>query len=297
MMTFADDQPPAREPVVTRSVLFGAATRDGFVGKALSVGADLAVLDLEDAVPEGAKAAARQYLADQRPGAVERGRLRLLVRTNGVRTTHFAADVAAAAAAGVDGIVVPVLGSADDVHFARGALAMTTLAGGMVVGGIETIRGLQRVAEICRAGLDLVYFGAEDFVTDLGGVRTVDNSEVAVARAQIVWAARSAGIAALDVVVADFTDLDRFVREANEARALGYGGKLCIHPAQVAPANDAFSPTPAEVDSARQIIAAAASAAAEGLGAIGVGGVMIDEPIIERARAVLARSALLEPKP
>ncbi len=278
-------------PFVARSLLFGAATRAGFVDKVLAVGADVGILDLEAAVPESAKDAARAVLVEQRPGAIERPGTRLLVRVNDLRTEHFVDDLRAAAESGVDGIVAPTLESADHVHFVRGAMAMTSLADGVLVGGIETVRGLRNADDICAAGLDAVYFGAEDFATDLGGVRSPSNVDVAVARAQLVWSARLAGITALDQVVSDYRDLDRFAAESADARRLGYAGKLCIHPDQVGLANEAFGVSEAELERAVALVAAAEAAAAQGIGVITFEGAMVDEPIVVRARAVIAAAA------
>jgi len=132
------------------------------------------------------------------------------------------------------------------------------------------------------------YFGAEDYVADLGGVRTSGNAEVATARAQIGQAARLGDVQAVDMVVADFADDDRFRREAAEARALGFAGKLCIHPAQVPLAEEAFRPTEAELAWAREVDAAYREAVARGDAAISVRGEMVDEPVARRARTLLA---------
>jgi citrate lyase subunit beta/citryl-CoA lyase len=132
------------------------------------------------------------------------------------------------------------------------------------------------------------YFGAEDYVTDLGGVRTPGNAEVAHARAVVVLAARLAGVPAVDIVVPDFHDDDRFRREAAEARAFGYAGKLCIHPRQVALAHEAFVPSAEEVARARRLLAAYDEATARGTAAIAFEGQMVDEPLAARARGVLA---------
>ena len=108
------------------------------------------------------------------------------------------------------------------------------------------------------------------------------------ARSSVVLAARLAAIPALDQVVVDYGDPDRFRSEAEFARSLGYSGKLCIHPSQVAIANEAFTPSVAEVERARAIVAAAETAAGAGAGVVSFEGTMVDAPIIERARAVIA---------
>ncbi len=272
-----------------RSVLFGPASRVDFVEKFAAAGADVGVLDLEDATPESSKADARATLTSAVPGAVERGAMTLLVRTNSIGTTHFADDVAAAAAAQADGIIVPKLEADREVQDVREAMAAAGLGAGILCGGIESVAGVHRAIEVCGAGVDFVYFGAEDFITDIGGRRTASNNEVLYARSQVVIAARLAGIPATDQVVVDYGDSARFEREAAEARDLGYSGKLCIHPNQVALATAAFTPSDTEVDWARGLLAAAEAAEADGRGVVSYEGTMVDAPIILRARAVLAQ--------
>ena len=203
------------------------------------------------------------------------------------RGDWFTADVSDGLCAGLDGIFVPKLESAAAVRLVRAALdgaGHTDLAIGA---GIETAAGVHRVDEVLGAGVDLAYFGAEDFVADMGGVRTTDNREVLYARSRVALAARLAGVPLLDMVVTDFGDDDRFRAEAAEARALGCAGKLCIHPAQVALANAAFVPTPDELDRARRIVEAYDEAVSAGHAALAVDGQMVDEPLARRARAVL----------
>ena len=125
-------------------------------------------------------------------------------------------------------------------------------------------------------------------MADLGGVRTADNHEVAVARAQVAQAARLGSIQAVDMVVADFGDHERFRREAVEARNLGFTGKLCIHPAQVPLAAEAFRPTEDELAWAHAVVDAYDEALARGDATIEVDGGMVDEPVARRARALLA---------
>jgi citrate lyase subunit beta/citryl-CoA lyase len=272
-----------------RSVLFGPANRVDFVQKFSAAGADVGVLDLEDATPESGKSAARDAISDAVPGAEDRGTMVLLVRTNSIGTGHFADDVAAAAAAAADGLIVPKLEADREVQDVREAMAAAGLGDGVLCGGIESVAGVHRAIEVCGAGLDFVYFGAEDFITDIGGRRTESNTEVLYARSQVVIAARLAGIAATDQVVVDFNDTARFEREAAEARDLGFSGKLCIHPSQAALANAAFTASDEEVAWARGLLAAAEAAEADGRGVVSYEGTMVDAPIITRARTVLAQ--------
>jgi citrate lyase subunit beta/citryl-CoA lyase len=193
----------------------------------------------------------------------------VLVRVNPPATEWFDGDVAALPD-GIAGVVVPKFEAPVEV-------------GHPVVAGLETVRGVADARSILD-GVAACYFGAEDYVADLGGVRTPGNAEVATARALVGIAARLAGVPALDMVTLDFGDTDRFVREAAEARALGYSGKLCIHPAQVGPANEAFVPSAEEVDRARRLLAVFDAAGGQ---TVAFEGQMVDEVIARQARATI----------
>ena len=272
-----------------RSALFGPANNAALVPKLPRANPDVVILDLEDAVPAGEKHAARDLAVDAVAQLVALDGPLVAVRVNAVRTAWFVDDVRAVAAAGADAVVLPKAEHRDDLDAVR---EVAGTAGGpwtpAVVAGIETALGVADARTFLGHGVIAAYFGAEDFVTDMGGVRTDTNAEVAFARAQVALAARVGGASALDIVTADFRDDARFRREATEARALGYAGKLCIHPGQVPLAHEAFAPTAAEIDRARRVLAAWAEANARGVGAIAFEGQLVDEPMAARARAVLA---------
>lgn len=266
-------------------MLFGPANRVDFVPKFVASGADIGVLDLEDAVAESGKTAARDAISQARPGDEELGEMQLFVRVNAIDSAHFADDMAAAAAAAASGVVVPKLEDAAGVEHVRVAMAQHGIAG--LCAGIESAAGIHSAVEVAGAGVDMVYFGAEDYITDVGGVRTADNDEVLYARSHVVLAARLARVPALDQVVVDYSDDERFDRESARARSLGYSGKLCIHPRQVVLANAGFTPQPAEVEWARGVLDAARKAEADGMGVISYEGTMVDAPILARAQALL----------
>ena len=270
-------------------MLFGPALRTDYVAKFIDAGADIGVLDFEDATPESQKANARDAVVDALPGALDLGEMLFFVRVNPLGTKHFAEDVRAGAAAQAGGIIVPKLETDREVEDVRREMAKADLVGAMLCAGIESVAGVHRAVEIAGAGVDLVYFGAEDYVTDLGGVRTESNSEVLLARSQVSIAARLAGVPALDQVTVDFTDGERFTTEAVEARSLGYEGKLCIHPSQVPLANAAFTPSDEEMAWASGVVAAADEAERDGLGVVAYEGTMVDAPIVTRARKLLNR--------
>jgi citrate lyase subunit beta / citryl-CoA lyase len=260
-----------------RSMLFVPGNRPDLAAKAPRSAPDVIVLDLEDAVPPAAKADARESVRD----AVREldGTVPVCVRVNPPTTTWFTDDVADLPES-LAAVVVPKLESAAQLNQVTGVLA-----GRAVVAGLETVRGVADARGLLRPPVAACYFGAEDYVADLGGVRTAGNAEVAYARSYVAMAARLAGIPALDMVTLDFGDHDRFVGEARDARALGYAGKLCIHPAQVSLANDAFRPTADEIDWARRLLAAFDEAGGQ---TIAFEGQMVDEVVAARARAIIA---------
>lgn len=263
-----------------RSVLFVPGNRPELAAKAPRSGPDLVVLDLEDAVPAPAKVEARSLVGravDTLAGAVP-----VAVRVNPPGTPWFADDVEALPD-GLAAVVVPKLDTAAALDGVAEAVA-----GRPVVAGLETVRGVADAREVLRHPVVACYFGAEDYVADLGGVRTRDNREVASARSWVAVAARLAGVAALDIVTLEYGDTDRFLAESADARALGYSGKLCIHPAQVPLANGAFRPSEEEVAWARRLLAAFDEA---GGTTIGFEGLMVDEVVAARARAVLGAAA------
>jgi citrate lyase subunit beta/citryl-CoA lyase len=273
-----------------RSALFGPANNPALVPKLPRSGPDVVILDLEDAVPPAEKPAARTHMADGVVAltALAHGPL-VAVRVNAVRTPWFVDDVRAAMGAGADVLVLPKAERLDDLDALRTVMAGTDAPYvPAVLAGIETALGVADARAFLGHGVVACYFGAEDFVTDMGGVRTETNAEVVHARAHVALVARVCGVAALDIVTADLGDAGRFRREAAEARALGYAGKLCIHPSQVPLAHESFAPSAAEIDRARRVLAAWAEANERGVGAIAFEGQLVDEPMAARARAVLA---------
>lgn len=275
-----------RVPARLRSLLFAPASRPDVLAKLPRTGPDGVVIDLEDAVPAEAKAAARPHArAAGTELATAHPDMAVYVRVNAVPTEWFAQDVADGVAPEISGIVVPKLESPHQIETVVDALERAGLGHLHIFAGIETAQGVESARELFRSPVRVAYFGAEDYIADLGGIRTPGNAEVAYARAYVAMAARLAGVPALDLVTLDFGDGERFTAEALEAWALGYAGKLCIHPAQVALANEAFRPSADELDWAGRLLAAF-----DGGGGVTIAfeGQMVDEVVAARARAILA---------
>jgi citrate lyase subunit beta / citryl-CoA lyase len=279
---------PVSRPL--RSVLFTPATRPDRVAKLPSTGADLGVVDLEDAVAPNAKADARTMaIAACDTLAEEHPEFALAVRVNAVHSEHFLDDVAGGLALGIRFVMVPKVESADDLRSARDALDARGLGEVALIAGIESGAGVLRCEASVSVGLaSAIYFGAEDYIADLGGERTPQGHEVLYARSHVALVARVNGVVALDQIVPAHTDDEQFRRDAAVGRSIGYGGKLCIHPRQVPLAHQAFSPSPEAVDRARSLVDHYEAALADGVGVVTFDGQMVDQPMLRHARSVLA---------
>jgi citrate lyase subunit beta/citryl-CoA lyase len=288
-----------------RSKLFVPGSRPELFGKAMASAADGLSFDLEDAVAEPRKAEARAavagFLHDLPP---DHGGKLLIVRVNGLATPHFAEDVATIAGPGLDVVNLPMVESAADILAAVAALEAAEARLSLprpiqLMANIETPKGLRLAAEIATAhprvmGLQIGY--ADLF--EPHGIARDDEAALHSVRMAVRLAAAEARIAAFDGALAAIASPERCRAEAQAARRLGYAGKSCIHPSQIAIVNEAFAPSAAEIARARRVLAAAAEAEAKGVGAFTVDGQMVDIPFILSARALLdlaARLGLTEP--
>lgn len=258
--------------------LFVPGDRPERVSKAAASGADAVVVDLEDAVDATVKDEARANAVDADTGDVP-----LFVRINGADTAWFLPDLRALATRRLPlaGVLLPKAERPVDVS------TVTEVLGNVpVIALIETARGLVDVAALlAHDAVPGVAFGSIDFALDLGCAS--DWEPLIHARSRLVLESRLAGKAPpVDGVTAEFRNLDLLQAEATRARAMGFGGKLAIHPAQVAPIRVAFAPSDREIDWARRVVAGA-----ESDGAVAVDGQMIDRPIVEQARRILARAS------
>jgi citrate lyase subunit beta/citryl-CoA lyase/(S)-citramalyl-CoA lyase len=269
-----------------RSLLFTPATRPAAFAKALDSGTDCVCIDLEDAVPPGAKADVR----DQAIAFLD-GDPRRALRINGLRTAFGLADLAALAAAAPAGgmILLPKVEAAADVAIADAIL--TECGSGATLGAlIESALGLEAVFDIARASprLEMLVFGGVDLRADMG--YGTGEAPLAYGRARVVHGARLAGLHVLDVPELAFRDLDAVTARAETARAHGFTGKTAIHPSNIAPIQAAFTPSPAEIAEAQEVMAAHA---ASETGLVVRDGKLIEAPVIRamEARLAIARAA------
>lgn len=277
-----------------RSKLFVPGARPELFAKALASEADGISIDLEDAVVEERKAEARAHVAAWlRTRAAQPDAKLVIVRVNGMDTPHFEQDLAAVVQPGLDVLNLPKPESADHVRAAVEALRRAELANGVTAPvrlllNIETPRALREAAAL--AGADARVMGLQVGLGDLFEPLGIDRREAAaVQHVQIAvrFAAAEAGVDAWDGAFANVRDTEGYLAEARFARRLGFAGKSCIHPSQVALANEAFRPSDPEIAHAQRVVAAAVDADAKGIGAYLVDGRMIDKPFLQRARAIL----------
>ncbi len=284
-----------------RSKLFVPASRPELFAKALAGAADSLSFDLEDAVAEPRKNEARALLQAflHSCAALSGHRKTLIVRINAMDTPHFERDVAGIVCPAVDWINLPKPESADGVRAAAEAVERAASAAGMaraprLLLNIETPRALRLAHEIAAAhplavGLQV---GLGDLFEPYG-IHRRETAAIAQVLLRVRLAAAEAGIAAYDGAFANIQDAEGFRAEAELAARLGFTGKTCIHPSQVATANAVFQPGAAELASALKVVEAAARADADGVGAYVVDGKMIDRPFVLRAQALVAQARAL----
>ncbi len=284
-----------RDPLpVWRSLLFVPVNVERFVEKAHARGADAIQLDLEDSVPPSEKDGARR-LVPEAAARVARGGADVVVRIN--RPWRMALrDLEASVCPQVQAIALPKVAGAEHIRLVAEVLDELERERGMPAGAtkliamIETADAFFQAREIAAAhervvGLNL---GAEDFALSVGMLPEPDG--LYYPKIHTIIAARAAGILPLGFIgtVAEYRDVDAFRQTIRRSRKLGFRGASCVHPAQVPVLNEEFAPSGDEIEHARGLVAAYDAAIAEGRGSVEYRGKMIDVPIVERARELLA---------
>lgn len=281
-----------------RSVLYVPAINDKALAKLPSLACDSVVIDLEDSVAPARKAearyAVRRFFEARTPDGKE-----MVIRINALSSEWGADDLAMARACRPDGIVLPKVETARDVLDANDALDDSDARASLWLWAmIETPRAMLNLGAIAALGRDrsarlaCLVAGTNDLVKDTGILATPDRRYLVPWLMQMVLAARAGGLDILDGVSNDFRDLDAFASECAEGRNMGFDGKTLIHPAQVEPANAAFSPTQAETDEALAIRAAFALPENADRGVISLEGRMVERLHLEQAERLLTKAGL-----
>lgn len=299
---------------VERSMLFVPASRPDMIEKALRSQADAVCIDLEDAVAPDEKPAARANI----PAALARpARPTRMFRVNALDTRFAYRDVievVEAAGSNIDLVMLPKTNSARDVQFVDTLLAQIEAAQGIerpigIEAQIETAAGFLNAREIAQSSprLEALIFGPGDFAASMhmpmANIGEFDAHDELypghrwhAVMQTIVAAARANGLRAIDGPYAGYKDAAGFERSCRIARAMGFDGKQCIHPSQIAAVNAIFGPTPEEVAYARRVLDACERAAADGRGAASLDGKMIDAANIRMARVTLEQAKRIEEK-
>lgn len=278
---------------VFRSMLFTPGNHPRRVEKVFQCNADAVILDLEDAVAIAEKEATRESVV----AALKQPRNCLgYIRVNAYDTPYCYGDICAVVGPWLDGIILPKLETLDQLKSVDWLMAQLERQAGLPEGSIdllpiiETGVGMANIRAIASAETRLkrLSFGAGDYTNDMNIIWTMEEEELAPARAEVALASRAGGLEPpLDTVFIHIRAHEEFQRSAERARRMGFQGKLCIHPDQVTPTNAAFTPSLEEVAHAEKVVAGFEAAEADGSASIQLDGYFIDYPIVYKAQRIL----------
>jgi len=284
-----------------RSALFVPGTRLDRVPKAFATDADVVIIDLEDAVSPLLKVKARSEVVQLLTTTEHEN---VVVRVNGTESKYFDEDISAIAGTAVLAVIVPKVETAWDIGIINTAFLKAEDSKKIehgsipVIALIESAAGVDNISEITRAEtipprLYTVAFGAADYTLDLGIEMTPNGTELLYARSRLPIACRAAGLVPpLDTpFMLDLKDLDALQKDVSTAKQLGFQGKLCIHPNQVAIVNQTFTPAPETVEWAKKVVKAFEEAESAGQSALQIDGKFIDTPVVLQARRILQLSS------
>ena len=266
------------------------------ITKALTLSVDCICMDMEDGVAINCKVDARATIAKALK-ELDFGASEKLVRINAVGSGLEQADIEAVLPYHPDGIVIPKVESVEQIEWGSNIIETAELSNGWPVNsirmlvGVETAKGILNLKEIAsHPRLDGIIFGGEDFAASIGAKRTENATELLYARQSVVTACAAYGLQAIDIVTIDFRDVDRVREDAEFGAILGFSGKQIIHPNQVAPVQEAFTPDDESIAFAKRLVEGFESHQKEGKGAFALDGQMIDMPLVKNAQKVLDRA-------
>ena len=277
-----------------RTMMFVPGNNPGMMADAHVYGPDSIMLDLEDSVTLAEKDAAR-LLVHHALKTVDYGGTEMVVRINPLNTPYGRKDVEAVVKAGVDVIRMPKTETAEEVRELEAEILRVEEEIGCpgrtrIMAAIESALGVVNAYAIATASSRMmgIALGAEDYSANLKTQRTPEGSELLLARQSIVVAARAAGISCFDTVYSNLDDMERFRKEVELIKTLGFDGKSVINPRQIEVVNEVFAPTQKEIDKALRIVAAIREAQQRGSGVVSVNGKMVDRPVVIRAERTIA---------
>jgi len=266
------------------------------ITKALTLSVDCICMDMEDGVALNRKAEARATIA-RALQELDFGDSEKLARVNAVGSGLEGDDIQAVLPYRPDGIVIPKVEALEQIQWGSKLIESAELANGWplnsvrILVGVETAKGILNLKEIAsHPRLDGIIFGGEDFAASIGAKRTESAIELSYARQAVVTACAAYGLQAIDIVTIDFKDIERVRREAELGAGLGFSGKQIIHPNQVAPVQEAFTPDDESIAYAKRLVEAFEAHQKEGKGAFALDGQMIDMPLVKNAQKVLERA-------
>jgi citrate lyase subunit beta/citryl-CoA lyase len=293
-------------PILIRTALFVPGNRPDRIEKAFNTGADVVIMDLEDAVPLSEKESSRSKIREKVAQFADR---MILVRINDLGSPFIKGDLEEAIVEGVNGIVFPKVEKADDIREINSLLLEVEKIRALPEGSIqvfpliESAAAIQQIYDIVSTKtkperIYTVAFGAADYTLDMGIEMTMEGNELFYARSKISIACRAAGIAPpVDTpFMIDLKNTEALINDARRAKELGFQGKLVIHPNQVEPCNRIFSPTAEEIAKAIKIVQAFEEAEAAGMAAIQLEGKFIDYPVVKRSKGILALATAIGKK-
>ncbi|MCF6278485.1 MAG: CoA ester lyase, partial [Anaerolineales bacterium] len=279
-----------------RALLYMPGDSRPKIEKAITLGVDCICMDMEDGTAFNRKEKAREVIATALQ-ELDFSNSEKLIRINGVGTGLEADDLAVTLQHYPDGVVIPKVETLAQIKWLSEQIEAMELAQGWklnsirILAIIESAKGLVNLREIAtHPRLDALIFGAEDYAASVGATRTRAALEVLYARSKVILHAAANELQALDIVFVNFKDAVNLKIEAMQGAQMGFDGKQIIHPNQVAPVQEAFSPSDAEIDDARRLLEAFESAEAEGAGVLAFEGKMIDLPLVKSARGVIERA-------
>jgi citrate lyase beta subunit len=266
------------------------------INKAITLHVDSICMDMEDGTAINRKTEARDTIA-RALQELNFGKSEKLARINAVGSGFEQDDIHAVLPYHPDGIVIPKIESVEQVQWASEIIESAELANGWPVNsirmlvGVETARGIINLKEIAsHLRLDGLIFGAEDFAANIGATRSRAAWEVMYARSAVVTHAAAFDLQAIDMVFIDFRDTINLKIEAAQGAAMGFTGKQIIHPAQVQPVQEAYTPSDAAIEYARRVVETFETHQSEGTGAYELDDKMIDMPLLKNAQKVLERA-------